>query len=108
MSKKRKRISRRRLAGQRVLAHVPTFHLETGEHKPVTAARRYLAEGGITPPALLRVRRNEQAPGATASAVHTQAADAGADNDARQLLVMMYVVAALIVALLVRKVMRNM
>ncbi|MFN9644943.1 MAG: DUF3155 domain-containing protein, partial [Cyanobacteriota bacterium] len=25
MSKKRKRISRRRLAGQRVLAHVPTF-----------------------------------------------------------------------------------
>ena len=59
MSKKRKRISRRRLAGQRVLAHVPTFHLETGEHKPVTAARRYLAEGGITPPALLRVRRNE-------------------------------------------------
>ena len=55
-----------------------------------------------------RVRRNEQSPGATASAVHTQAADAGADNDARQLLVMMYVVAALIVALLVRKVMRNM
>ena len=59
MSKKRKRICRRRLAGQRVLAHVPTFHLETGEHKPVTAARRYLAEGRITPPALLRVRRNE-------------------------------------------------
>ena len=34
MSKKRKRISRRRLAGQRVLAHVPTHHLETGEYKP--------------------------------------------------------------------------
>jgi hypothetical protein len=44
MSKKRKRISRRRLAGQRVLAHVPTFNLETGSHKPVTAARRYIAE----------------------------------------------------------------
>ena len=32
MSKKRKRISRRRLAGQRVLAHVSTHHLETGEY----------------------------------------------------------------------------
>ena len=59
LSKKRKRISRRRLAGQRVLAHVPTHHLETGEHKPVTAARRYIAEGCLVPPALLNVRRNE-------------------------------------------------
>ena len=59
MSKKRKRISRRRLAGQRVLAHVPTYNLETGEHKPVTAGRRFIAENGITPPALLKVRRNE-------------------------------------------------
>ena len=59
MSKKRKRISRRRLAGQRVLAHVPTHNLETGEHKPVTAARRYIAETGLEAPALLNVRRNE-------------------------------------------------
>ena len=59
MSKKRKRISRRRLAGQRVLAHGPTHNLETGEYKPVTAARRYIAEGGLVPPALLHVRRNE-------------------------------------------------
>lgn len=59
MSKKRKRISRRRLAGQRVLAHVPTFNLETGEHKPVTAARRFIAEGNLVAPALLFVRRNE-------------------------------------------------
>ena len=59
MSKKRKRISRRRLAGQRVLAQVPTHNLETGEYKPVTAARRYIAEGGLVPPALLHVRRNE-------------------------------------------------
>ena len=59
MSKKRKRISRRRLAGQRVLAHLPTHHLETGEYKPVTAARRYIAEAAMVPPALLNVRRNE-------------------------------------------------
>ena len=59
MSKTRKRISRRRLAGQRVLAHVPTFHLETGAHKPVTAARRYIAESGLCSPAILNVRRNE-------------------------------------------------
>ena len=59
MSKKRKRISRRRLAGQRVLAHVATYHLETGEHKPVTAARRYIAEAGLKSPALINVRRNE-------------------------------------------------
>ena len=59
MSKKRKRISRRRLAGQRVMAHVDTFHLETGEHKPVTAARRFIAEGGLISPAILNVRRNE-------------------------------------------------
>ena len=59
MSKKRKRISRRRLAGQRVLAHVPTFNLETGAHKPVTAARRYIAESELMAPAILNVRRNE-------------------------------------------------
>jgi len=59
MSKKRKRISRRRLAGQRVLAHVPTFNLETGSHKPVTAARRYIAEADLMAPAILNVRRNE-------------------------------------------------
>ncbi|ABX08226.1 DUF3155 domain-containing protein [Prochlorococcus marinus] len=59
MSKKRKRISRRRLAGQRVMAHVPTFHLETGDCKPVTAARRYIAEAGLKSPSILNVRRNE-------------------------------------------------
>ena len=59
MSKKRKRISRRRLAGQRVLAHVQTHNLETGDHKPVTAARRYIAESSLVPPALLNVRRNQ-------------------------------------------------
>ena len=58
MSKKRKRISRRRLSGQRVLAHVPTFNLDTGSHKPVTAARRFIAEELLVPPAILNVRRN--------------------------------------------------
>ena len=50
MSKKRKRISRRRLAGQRVMAHVPIYHIETGKHKPVTAARRFIAETHYQPP----------------------------------------------------------
>tara|TARA_Y100001968_G_C19381145_1_gene730395 strand:+ start:592 stop:960 length:369 start_codon:yes stop_codon:yes gene_type:complete len=59
MSKKRKRISRRRLAGQRVLSHVPIFHIGTGEYKPVTAARRFIAEEGLNSPAILNVRRNE-------------------------------------------------
>ena len=47
------------MAGQRVMAHVPTFHLETGEYKPVTAARRYIAETTINAPAVVNVRRNE-------------------------------------------------
>lgn len=59
MSKKRKRVSRRRLAGQRVLSYVPSFHLETGELKPVTAARHYIARQELKPPALINVRRNE-------------------------------------------------
>ena len=59
MSKKRKRISRRRLAGQRVMSHVPIFHLGTGQHKPVTAARHFIAEEGLNAPAILNVRRNE-------------------------------------------------
>ena len=59
MSKKRKRISRRRLAGQRVLSYVPSFNLDTGELKPVTAARHYIAKRELKPPALINVRRNE-------------------------------------------------
>ena len=59
MSKKRKRISRRRLAGQRVMAHVPIYHIETGKHKPVTAARRFIAENGLSAPSVFNVRRNE-------------------------------------------------
>ena len=57
--KKRKRISRRRLAGQRVMAHVPIYHIETGKHKPVTAARRFIAENALSAPSVFNVRRNE-------------------------------------------------
>ena len=56
MSKKRKRISRRRLAGQRVMAHVPIYHIETGKHKPVTAARRFIAENGLSAPSVFNVK----------------------------------------------------
>ena len=59
MSKKRKRISRRRLAGQRVMAHVPIYHIETGKHKPVTAASRFIAENALSAPSVFNVRRNE-------------------------------------------------
>ena len=41
------------------MSHVPIFHLETGQHKPVTAARRYIAEAGLNAPSILNVRRNE-------------------------------------------------
>ncbi len=50
MSKKRKRISRRRLAGQRVMAHVPIYHI---------AARRFIAENALSAPSVFNVRRNE-------------------------------------------------
>lgn len=38
---------------------MPQFNLESGEDKPVTAARKYIAARGIAPPAVLVVRRNE-------------------------------------------------
>ncbi len=59
MARRRKRRSRRRLEGRKILECVPQFTLETGEDKPVTAARRFIQANGIAPPALLLVRRNE-------------------------------------------------
>lgn len=59
MARKRKRKSRRRLEGRKILALVPQYNLESGEDKPVTAARKYIKSFGITPPAVLIVRRNE-------------------------------------------------
>ena len=59
LARRRKRKSRRRLEGRRILEAVPQFSIECGEDKPVTAARKYIHSEGITPPALLLVKRNE-------------------------------------------------
>ena len=59
MARKRKRKSRRRQEGRKILELVPHYNIESGEDKPVTAARKHIASLGIVPPALLVVRRNE-------------------------------------------------
>ncbi|MGK7952724.1 MAG: DUF3155 domain-containing protein [Xenococcaceae cyanobacterium] len=59
MARKRKRKSRRRQEGRKILELVTHYNIESGEDKPVTAARKYIAAANITPPALLVVRRNE-------------------------------------------------
>ncbi len=59
MARKRKRKSRRRQEGRKILELVPQYNLESGEDKPVTAARKYIALQSITPPAVLVVKRNE-------------------------------------------------
>ena len=59
MARRRKRKSRRRQEGRKILEHVPQYNLESGEDKPVTAARKYIQSAGILPPALLLVKRNE-------------------------------------------------
>ena len=59
MARRRKRKSRRRQEGRRILEQVPQYCIESGEDKPVTAARKYIKAEGITPPAVVLVRRNE-------------------------------------------------
>jgi hypothetical protein len=59
LARRRKRKSRRRQEGRRILEQVPQYSIESGEDKPVTAARRYIHTEGIAPPALLLVKRNE-------------------------------------------------
>jgi len=59
LARRRKRKSRRRLEGRRILEHVPQYSIECGEDKPVTAARKHIHAEGIVPPALLLVKRNE-------------------------------------------------
>lgn len=59
MARKRKRKSRRRQEGRKILELVPHYNIESGEDKPVTAARKHIASENIAPPALLVVRRNE-------------------------------------------------
>jgi hypothetical protein len=59
LARKRKRKSRRRQEGRRILEIVPQYSIESGEDKPVTAARKHIGAVGIQPPALLIVKRNE-------------------------------------------------
>jgi hypothetical protein len=59
LARKRKRKSRRRQEGRKILELVPQYSIESGEDKPVTAARKYIQSVGISPPALLVVKRNE-------------------------------------------------
>lgn len=59
LARRRKRKSRRRQEGRRILENVPQFSIECGEDKPVTAARKFIHSEGILPPALLLVKRNE-------------------------------------------------
>ncbi len=59
MARKRKRKSRRRQEGRKILELVPQYNIESGEDKPVTAARKYIQSLCIAPPALLVVKRNE-------------------------------------------------
>lgn len=59
MARRRKRKSRRRQEGRKILECVPQYNIESGEDKPVTAARKFIHAQGIVPPALLLVRRNE-------------------------------------------------
>ena len=39
--------------------YVAQYSIESGEDKPVTAARKFIQAEGILPPALLLVKRNE-------------------------------------------------
>jgi len=59
LARRRKRKSRRRQEGRRILEHVPQYSIESGQDKPVTAARKFIQSEGILPPALLLVKRNE-------------------------------------------------
>ena len=59
MARKRKRKSRRRQEGRKILELVPQYNIESGTDKPVTAARKHISSLGIQPPAVLIVRRNE-------------------------------------------------
>ncbi|AFY68570.1 hypothetical protein Pse7367_0254 [Thalassoporum mexicanum PCC 7367] len=59
MARRRKRKSRRRQEGRKILEMIPQFSIDSGSDKPVTAARKFIHNSGIAPPALLLVRRNE-------------------------------------------------
>jgi len=42
LARKRKRKSRRRQEGRKILELIPQYSIESGEDKPVTAARKYI------------------------------------------------------------------
>ncbi|HAX80111.1 MAG TPA: DUF3155 domain-containing protein, partial [Cyanobacteria bacterium UBA11372] len=42
MARRRKRKSRRRQEGRRILEHVPQYSIESGQDKPVPAARKFI------------------------------------------------------------------
>lgn len=50
LARRRKRKSRRRQEGRKILEHIPQFSIDSGEDKPVTAARKYIHTHGILPP----------------------------------------------------------
>lgn len=54
-----KRVSFRHMLGKELMRCVPSYELKAGDLTPVTAARHYVANHGIKPPALLLVNRNE-------------------------------------------------
>ncbi|WP_218080123.1 DUF3155 domain-containing protein [Anthocerotibacter panamensis] len=56
---RRKRKSPSRLEGKKLLESVPKFRLDCGDEKSVTAARKYIRDRDVPPPALILVRRNE-------------------------------------------------
>ena len=47
MARRRKRKSRRRQEGRRILEQVTQYSIESGEDKPVTAARKFIHAQGI-------------------------------------------------------------
>ncbi len=59
MARRRKRKSRRRQEGRKILESVTQYSIDCGEDKPVTAARKFIHDKGVLPPALLLVKRNE-------------------------------------------------
>lgn len=59
VARRRKRKSRRRLEGRKILDLVPKYSIDRGDKKPVTAARNFIHSEKIAPPALLLVKRNE-------------------------------------------------
>ncbi|MBW4699953.1 MAG: DUF3155 domain-containing protein [Aphanocapsa lilacina HA4352-LM1] len=47
--------------GRQLLKQIPQFRICCSEDKPVTAARRFVQENNIVPPAVIAVQRNQQA-----------------------------------------------